>query len=57
MNIILEVDRVIYMYQIFQLGEATRVKFKITNYKLGYGRPGPGVFSYDNPPDYLQENG
>lgn len=57
MNIILEADTVIYMYQIFQLGEATRVKFIIISYKLGYGRLGPGVFSYDNPLDCLQENG
>lgn len=57
MNIILEADNLIYMYQIFQLGEATRVKFIIISYKLGYGRLGPGVFSYGNPLDCLQENG
>lgn len=35
-------------------------KSKIYNYKhykLGYGRLGPGVFSYGNPLDCLQENG
>lgn len=57
MKIILEADSVIYMYQIFQLGDATRAKFKIINYRLGYGKLDPGVFSYGNPLDYLQEKG
>lgn len=57
MNITLEAGTMVYMYWIFQLGEAIGVKFKTISYKLPYGRLGPGVFSYHNPQDYLQENG
>lgn len=47
----------IYMHQIFQFGEAIRIKLKVISYKLVYGRLGPGVFSYGKTLDYLQENG
>lgn len=57
MNITLEAGTADYMCWIFQHDEATGVKFKIISYKLEYGRPGPGSFSYHNPQDYLQENG
>lgn len=57
MNIILEADTVIEMYQRFQLGKTTRIKLKIISSKLGYGRLVAGVIPYGNPPDYLQKNG
>lgn len=56
MNVSLEAGTMVYLYWIFQLGEATGMKFNIISYKLVYGRVGPGAFSYHNPQAYLQEN-
>lgn len=57
MNVTWEAGTTIYTYWIFQFAEATGMKFKIISYKLGYGRVGPGAFSYHNPQDSQQDNG